>query len=109
MNPTATSSEVAEPNTTDTSAVPPMVYIDDEGLEEQFLTGDEASQEVMNIMANRVTTPIGDNDTASLDPMYTQRSQQDEDLDLHPSRGLREESLANVLDHFLDDNYEDVL
>ena len=31
-----------------------MVYIDEEGLEEQFLTGDEASQEVMDITANRV-------------------------------------------------------
>ena len=40
----------------------------------------------MDIMANRVTTPV-DNDTAPLNPMYTQRSQQDEDLDLQPSRG----------------------
>ena len=79
VNPTATIGEVAEPNTTDTSAVPPMVYVDDEGLEEQFLTGDEASQEVMDIMANRVTTPV----SALLNPIYTQRSQQDNDLDLH--------------------------
>ena len=105
VNPTATMGEMAEPNTTDTSAVPPMVYVDDEGLEEQFLMGDEASQEVMDITANRVTTPISNNQVALI---CTQISQQD-DLDLHPSRGPREESMVNVLDQFLDDNYEDVL
>ena len=109
VKPTATTGEVVEPNTTDTSAVPPMVYVDDEGLEEQFLMEDEASQEVMDITANRVTTPVGDNDAALLDPIYTQRSQQDTELDLHPSRGPREESMVNALDQFLDDNYEDVL
>ena len=86
-----------------------MVYIDDKELEEQFFKGDETSQEVMDITANRVTTPVGAKDAAPLDPMYTQKSQQDDDLDLHPSRGPREESFANVLDQFLDDNYEDVL
>ena len=104
VNPT----NAAEPDTTETSAVPPMVYVDDEGLEEQFLTRDEASQDVMDITANRVTTPIDNNDVALLDPIYTQRLQ-DNDLDLHPSRGPREESMVNVLDQFLDDNYEDVL
>ena len=66
-----------------------MVYVDDEVLEEQFLTGDEASQEVMDITANRVTTPVGtEDDAAPLNPIYTQRSQQDEEeLDLQPSRG----------------------
>ena len=44
-----------------------------------------------------------------LDPIYTQRSQQDEDLDLHPSRGPQGESLLNVMEQFLDENYEDVL
>ena len=29
--------------TTDISMVPPMVFVDDEGLEEQFLIEDEAS------------------------------------------------------------------
>ena len=62
----------------------------------------------MDITANRVTTPVED-DAAPLNPIYTQRSQRDEDLDLQPSRGPREGSLANVLDQFLDDNYEDVL
>ena len=77
MNPTSTVSEAAEPDTRGASAVQPMVYIDDEGLEEQFLMEDEASQEVMDITANRVTTPVGDNDGARLDPIYTQRSQQE--------------------------------
>ena len=63
-----------------------MVFVGDEQLEEQFLTGDEVSQEVMDVMANRVTTPV-DNNAAPLNPIYTQRSQQDEELDLQPSRG----------------------
>ena len=96
MNPTSVVSETAEPDTTGASAVPPMVYVDDEGLEEQFLMEDEASQEVMDITANRVTTPVGDNDGAPLDPIYIQRSQQETELDLHPSRGPREESMVNV-------------
>ena len=94
--------------TADTSRVPPMVFVDDEGLEEQFLTEDKTSQEVMDITANRVTTPV-EHDAAQLNPIYTQRSQRDEDLDLQPSRGPREGSLANALNQFLDDNYEDVL
>ena len=60
-------------------------------------------------MANRVTMSVDDNDAATLNPIYTQRSQQDEDLDLQPSRGPRDESLGNALEQFLDDNYEDVL
>ena len=39
-------------NTTNTSRVSPMVFVDDEGLEEQILTEDEASQEVTDITAN---------------------------------------------------------
>ena len=107
---TQPSEGATEPNMTDTSRVPPMVYVDDEGLEEQFLTGDKASQEVMDITANRVTTPVDmENDAAPLNPIYTQRSQQDEDLDLQLSRGPRDESLGEAIDNFLDDNYEDVL
>ena len=40
--------------------------------------------------------------------MYTQRSQQETKLDLQPSRGPKEDSMVNVLDQFLDDNYKDV-
>ena len=70
---TQPSEGVTEPNMTDTSRVPPMVFIDDEGQEEQFLTGDEASWEVMDITANRMTTPVDtDNDAAPLNPIYTQ-------------------------------------
>ena len=54
-------------------------------------------------------TPVGDNEGAPLDPIYTQRSQQETELDLCPSRGPEEDSMVNVLDQFLDDNYEDVL
>ena len=107
---TQPSEGATEPNMTDASQVPPMVNVDDEGLEEQFLLGDEASQEVMDITENRVTTPVDtENDTAPLNPTYTQRSQQDKDLDLQPSGGSRDESRGEAIDNFLDDNYEDVL
>ena len=105
INPTSTTGDITISNTTGVSAVPPMVYIDEEGLEEQFLTKDEASQEVLDITANRVTTPAGDSDVAP----YTQRSQQETELDLQLSRGPKEDSMVNVLDQFLDDNYEDIL
>ena len=51
MNDTA-ANETTRVNTTDSSRVPPMVFVDDEGLEKQFLTEDEASQEVADITAN---------------------------------------------------------
>ena len=62
MNSTmiTTTGEPTEATTADTSRVPPMVFVDDEGLEENFLTEDEMSQEVMDITANRVTTPVED-------------------------------------------------
>ena len=93
---------ITEQNMVGTSRVPPMVYVDDEGLEEQFLTGDEASQ-VMDITANRVTTPV-EVDAAPLNTIYTQRSQQDKDLDLQLSRGPRDKSIREAIDNFLDDN-----
>ena len=92
-----------------TTAVPPLVYVDEDRLEEQFLTEDEATQEIADVTANRVTTPVEVTDTAPLDPIYTQRSQQEEALDLQPSRGPRSDSLLNVMEQFLDENYEDVL
>ena len=61
VNPTpgaATVNETAEMNTTGTSGVPPMVFVDDEGLEEQFLTEDEDTQNILDTTANRVTTPV---------------------------------------------------
>ena len=81
-----------------------MVFVDDEGLEEQFLTEDEDTPNVMDITANRVTTPV---DTIP-ENQGTQQAQEEE-LDLQPSRGPREESLVNTIDLFLDENYEDVL
>ena len=102
-------SEVTRTNVEDVSTVPPMVYVDEDSLEEQFLTEDEASQEVADITANRVTTPVENIDAAPLDPIYTLRSQRDEELDLKPSKGPREESLANTLDQYLGEDYEDVL
>ena len=102
-----TSSEVDTRNVTTTDS--PLVYVDEDGLEEQFLIEDEASQEIAEVTANRVTTPVETADAAPLDPIYTQRSQQEEDLDLQPSRGLWGESLLNVMEQFLDENYEDVL
>ena len=54
VNYTGAGSNVTQPdaNRTNTSVVPHMVFVDDEGLEEQFLREDEVSQEVLNITAN---------------------------------------------------------
>ena len=107
VNPTpgaATVNEPTEMNTTSASGVPPMVFVDDEGLEEQFLTEEEDTQDVLDITANRLTTPV---DTIPVN-QGTQQAQEEE-LDLQPSRGPREESLVNTIDQFLDENYEDVL
>ena len=99
---TTTANEPMEANTTNTSGVPPMVFVDDEGLEEQFLTEDDDSPNVLDTSANCVTTPVNTIPT-------NQGTQQNEELDLQPSRGPREESIVNTIDQFLDDNYEDVL
>ena len=94
--------EPAEMNATGASGIPPMVFVDDEGLEEQFLTEDEDTQNVLDTTADRVTTPV---DTIPVN----QGTQQEEELGEQPSRGPREESLVNTIDQFLDENYEDVL
>ena len=73
-----------------------MVFVDDEGLEEQFLTEDEDTQNVPDTTENCVTTPV---DTITVN----QGTQREEELDLQPSRGSREESLVNTIDQFLDE------
>ena len=100
----ATVNEPAEMNAMGASGVPPMVFVDDEGLMEQFLTEDEDTPNVLDTTANCVTTPV---DTIP-ENQGTQQAQEEE-LDLQPSRGPREESLVNTIDQFLDENYEDVL
>ena len=107
MNPASGATAANEPmeaNATNTSGVPPMVFVDDEGLEEQFLTEDEGSANVLDTSANRITTPV---DTIPTNQGIQQM--QNEELDLQPSRGPREESIVNTIDQFLDENYEDVL
>ena len=106
VNPASGTATVNEPemNATGGSGVPPMVFVDDKGLEEQFLTDDEDTPNVMDTTANRVTMPV---DTTPKN-QGTQQAQEEE-LDLQPSRGPREESLVNTIDQFLDENYEDVL
>ena len=99
-----TASERMEANATNTSGVPPMVFVDDEGLEEQFLTDSEDSPNILDTTANHVTTPV----EAVHMNQVTQRTQEEE-LDLQPSRGPREGSLVNTIDQFLDENYEDIL
>ena len=96
--------EPAEMNATGASGVPPMVFVDDEGLEEQFITEDEDTPNVLNTTANHVNTPV---DTIP-ENQSTQQAQ-GEEFDLQPSRGPREDSLVNTIDQFLDENYEDVL
>ena len=105
VNPTPeTANEPMEMNTTNASGVPPMVFVDDEGLEEQFLTEVEDTPNVLDTTANCVMTPV---DTIA-ENQGTQQTQEEE-LDLQPSRGPREESLVNTIDQFLDENYEDLL
>ena len=104
VNPTPeTANEPMEMNATKASGVPPMVFVDDEGLEDQFLTEDEDTPNVLDTMANHVTTPV---ETVQAN-QGTQPVQ--EELDLQPSRGPREGSIVNTIDQFLDETYEDVL
>ena len=101
---TTTASEPTEANATNASGVPPMVFVDEEGLEEQFLTEDEDTANVLDTSANHVTTPV---DTTPTNQSIQQM--QHEELDLQPSRGPRKGSIVNTIDQFLDENYEDVL
>ena len=81
-----------------------MVFVDDEGLEEQFLTEDEDTANVLDTSANHVTTPVN-----TIPANQSTQQTQHEELDLQPSRGPREGSIFNTIDQFLDENYEDVL
>ena len=54
----ATVNELTEMNTTGVSGVPALVFVDEEGLEEQFLTEDEDTQDILDTSANRVTTAV---------------------------------------------------
>ena len=101
---TTTTNNPTEINTTNASGVPPMVFVDDEGLEEQFLTEDEDTPNVLDTTANRVKTPV---EAVHANKVIQQT--QEEELDLQPSRGPKDESLVNTIEQFLDDNYEDVL
>ena len=99
-----TASGPTEANATNVSGIPQMVFVDDEGLEEQFLTDGEDTANVLDTSANRVTTPVNTTPTNR----GIQHMQHDE-LDLQPSRGPREESIVHTIDQFLDENYDDVL
>ena len=101
---TITASGPTEANATNISGIPQMVFVDDEGLEEQFLTDGEDTANVLDTSANGVTTPVNTTPTnRSIQQM------QHEELDLQPSRGPREESIVHTIDQFLDENYDDVL
>ena len=83
VNPASeTASGPTEENATNASGIPQMVFVDDEGLEEQFLTDGENTATVLDTSANRVTTPV------NTTPPSIQHMQHDE-LDLQPSRGPR--------------------
>ena len=101
---TTTANEPMEANAINTSGVPPMVFVDNEGLEEQFLTEDEDTPNVLNTTANRVMTPVD-----AIAESQNNQEAQEEELDLQPSRQPRDESLVNTIEQFLYDNYEDVL
>ena len=78
---TTTASEMMGANATNSFGVPPMVSVDDEGLEEQFLTEDGDTPNVLDTMANHVTTPV----EAVHTNQVTQQTQEEE-LDVQPSR-----------------------
>ena len=99
-----TASGRTEASAINASGVPQMVFVDDEGLEEQFLTDGEDTANVLDTSANRVTTPV---DTTLVNQSIQQT--QHEELDLQPSRGPKEESIVHTIDQFLDENYDDVL
>ena len=101
---TTTASGPTEASAINASGVPQMVFVDNEGLEEQFLTDGEDTANVLDTSANRVTTPV---DTTPVNRSIQQT--QHEELDLQPSRGPREESIVHTIDQFLDENYDDVL
>ena len=101
---TTAANEPTEVNATHVSGVPQMVFVDDEGLEEQFLTDGEDTTNIQDTSANRVTTPVNTTPTNR-----SVQQIQHEELDLQPSRGPREESIVHTIDQFLDENYEDVL
>ena len=99
-----TASGPTEANATNVSGIPQMVFVDDEGLEEQFLTDGEDTANVLDTSANHVPTPVN----TTLTNRSIQQTQHEE-LDLQPSRGPREESIVHTIDQFLDENYDDVL
>ena len=103
MNPASgatTANELMEANATNTSGVPPKVFVNDKGLEEQFLTENEDSTNVLDTSANCVSTPV---DTIPTNRGIQQT--QNEELDLQLSKGPREDSIVNTIDQFLDNNF----
>ena len=50
---TLTASGLTEANATNVSGIPQMVFVDDEGLEEQFLTDGEDTANILDTSANR--------------------------------------------------------
>ena len=92
---TITASGPTEANATNVSGIPQMVFVDDEVLEEQFLTDGEDTANVLDTSTNRVTTPVNTTPTnRSIQQM------QHKELDLQPSRGPREESIVHMIDQF---------
>ena len=103
-------------------ATAPLTYVNDneyEGLEEQLLTEDDATdeeiqgEEVADITANRVVTPQGmQTSDGPLNPMYTQQTTRGEmELDIQPSRGPKNMNMSvrDTLSAYMDDDYNDIL
>ena len=126
QEPTAEIGNINEVTNYTTSTIPqataPLTYLNDdgyEGLEEQFLTEDEVTDEeaqigeVADVTANRVVTPQGmQTSDGPLNPMYTQQTEgRETDLDMQPSRGPKnpETSMGDALNAYMDDDYNDIL
>ena len=70
---TTAANEPTEANATNVSGVPQMVFVDDEGLEEQFLTDSEDNTNIQDTSANRVITPVNTTPTKPKYPTDTTR------------------------------------
>ena len=70
---TTTASRSTEGNATNVSGVPPIVFVDDEGLEEQFLTDGEDTTNIQDTSANRVNNTSEHNSDKPKYPTHTTR------------------------------------
>ena len=82
---TATASEPTETNATNASGMPQMVFVDDKGLEEQILTEDEDTANVLDTSANRLATRVDTTPTNLSIQQMQQMPPVFQDAQMHPT------------------------